>query len=67
MHTTQVHVHAQVWEHPESEKLWCEQIDVGEDKPRQILSGEVTITCTCALYTAILANVKPGTHSLTFV
>lgn len=29
----------QVWEHPESEKLWCEEIDVGEDQPRQIASG----------------------------
>ena len=28
-----------VWEHPDSEKLWCEEIDVGEDKPRQIVSG----------------------------
>ncbi|GAX13173.1 glutamyl-tRNA synthetase [Fistulifera solaris] len=28
-----------VWEHPEAEKLYCEQIDVGEDEPRQIASG----------------------------
>ena len=28
-----------VWEHPDSEKLWCEEIDVGEEKPRQIVSG----------------------------
>ena len=28
-----------VWEHPEAEKLFCEEIDVGEDKPRQIASG----------------------------
>merc|ERR1711865_459054 len=27
------------WEHPDSDKLWCEEIDVGEDKPRQIASG----------------------------
>jgi len=27
------------WEHEESEKLWCEEIDVGEDAPRQIASG----------------------------
>ena len=25
--------------HPESEKLWCEEIDVGEEAPRQIASG----------------------------
>lgn len=27
------------WEHPEAEKLLCEEIDVGEEKPRQIASG----------------------------
>jgi methionine--tRNA ligase beta chain len=28
-----------VWEHPSAEKLWCEEIDVGEEAPRQIASG----------------------------
>lgn len=28
-----------VWKHPDSEKLYCEEIDVGEEKPRQIASG----------------------------
>jgi methionine--tRNA ligase beta chain len=28
-----------VWPHPDAEKLYCEEIDVGEDKPRQIASG----------------------------
>jgi aminoacyl tRNA synthase complex-interacting multifunctional protein 1 len=28
-----------VWPHPEAEKLFCEEIDVGEDQPRQIASG----------------------------
>ena len=27
------------WPHPESEKLFCEEIDLGEDVPRQIASG----------------------------
>ena len=27
------------WHHQEAEKLFCEEIDVGEDKPRQIASG----------------------------
>jgi len=27
------------WPHPESDKLWCESIDVGEAEPRQIASG----------------------------
>ncbi|CAJ1955125.1 unnamed protein product [Cylindrotheca closterium] len=28
-----------VWPHPDAEKLFCEEIDVGEEKPRQIASG----------------------------
>jgi glutamyl-tRNA synthetase len=28
-----------VWEHPEADKLYCEEIDLGEDEPRQIASG----------------------------
>merc|ERR1719253_1609651 len=28
-----------VWEHPEADKLWCEEIDCGEAEPRQIASG----------------------------
>mmetsp|Transcript_43885 Transcript_43885/g.106409 ORF Transcript_43885/g.106409 Transcript_43885/m.106409 type:complete len:452 (-) Transcript_43885:345-1700(-) len=28
-----------VWPHPEADKLFCEEIDVGEDQPRQIASG----------------------------
>jgi len=28
-----------VWKHPKSDKLWCEEIDVGEGQPRQIASG----------------------------
>mmetsp|Transcript_17350 Transcript_17350/g.25854 ORF Transcript_17350/g.25854 Transcript_17350/m.25854 type:complete len:480 (+) Transcript_17350:1-1440(+) len=27
------------WEHETADKLYCEEIDVGEDKPRQIASG----------------------------
>lgn len=30
---------SKVWEHPEADKLYCEEIDVGEDEPRQIASG----------------------------
>ncbi len=29
----------EVWEHESSDKLWCEKIDLGEDEPRQVLSG----------------------------
>lgn len=28
-----------VWEHPEADKLFCEEIDVGEENPRLIASG----------------------------
>ena len=28
-----------VWTHPDADKLYCEEIDVGEDAPRQIASG----------------------------
>jgi len=28
-----------VWEHPEADKLYCEEIDVGEDEPRTVASG----------------------------
>jgi len=28
-----------VWEHEEADKLYCEEIDVGEDDPRQVASG----------------------------
>jgi len=30
-----------VWQHPEADKLYCEEIDIGEEKPRQIASGLV--------------------------
>jgi len=28
-----------VWEHEEADKLYCEEIDIGEDEPRQVASG----------------------------
>lgn len=28
-----------VWDHPDADKLYCEEINVGEDEPRQIASG----------------------------
>ena len=27
------------WDHPDSDKLYCEEIDVGEDEPRNVASG----------------------------
>jgi methionine--tRNA ligase beta chain len=29
----------EAWPHPDSDKLWCERIDVGEEEPREIASG----------------------------
>ncbi len=29
----------EVWPHEESDKLWCEKVDLGDAEPRQILSG----------------------------
>lgn len=34
-----VGVITKVWNHPEADKLYCEEIDCGEDEPRQIASG----------------------------
>jgi len=34
-----VGVLTKTWHHPDSEKLWCEEIDVGEENPRQVCSG----------------------------
>jgi len=29
----------EAWAHPDSDKLWCERIDIGEAEPREIASG----------------------------
>ena len=34
-----VGVITKVWNHPMADKLYCEEIDVGEESPRQIASG----------------------------
>ena len=34
-----VGVITKAWEHEEADKLFCEEIDIGEDTPRQIASG----------------------------
>ena len=34
-----VGVITKVWAHPEADKLYCEEIDVGEEAPREICSG----------------------------
>jgi len=50
-----------VWPHPDSDKLWCEQIDVGESEPRQIASGlrhHVTEEGMLGARVIVLANLK---------
>ncbi len=52
-----------VWPHPDSEKLWCEMIDIGEAEPRQIASGIRHFYPTEAhllnKLVLVLANLKP--------
>ena len=60
----------EAWEHPESDKLWCERIDVGEEEPRQICTGVRayyptadqlegrSVLVVCNLKEAKLAGVK---------
>jgi len=50
-----------VWEHPDSEKLFCEEIDVGEGEPRQIASGLLPYMTAADLegrLVLVLANLK---------
>eukprot|EP01138_Halocafeteria_seosinensis_P006713 gb/GECG01006864.1/.p1 GENE.gb/GECG01006864.1/~~gb/GECG01006864.1/.p1 ORF type:complete len:466 (+),score=82.13 gb/GECG01006864.1/:1-1398(+) len=51
-----------VWKHPEAEKLYCEEIDVGEEDPRQIASGLVEHMPMEQLENRkviVVANLKP--------
>uniref|UniRef100_A0A0G4G7H8 tRNA-binding domain-containing protein n=1 Tax=Chromera velia CCMP2878 TaxID=1169474 RepID=A0A0G4G7H8_9ALVE len=51
-----------VWKHPEAEKLWCEEIEIGEEGgPRQIASGLVGFVPEEGMMNArvlVLANLK---------
>ena len=51
------------WEHPGADKLWVEEIDVGEDKPRQVVSGLRAFKTSEQMTNArvlCLCNVKKG-------
>lgn len=51
-----------VWKHPDSEKLYCEEIDIGDEKPRQIASGLqqfIPIEQMENALVLVLANLKP--------
>ncbi|EEH58816.1 uncharacterized protein MICPUCDRAFT_8179, partial [Micromonas pusilla CCMP1545] len=51
------------WEHPGADKLWVESVELGEERPRQIVSGlrafktEAQMTGARVL---VLCNVKKG-------
>ena len=51
-----------VWAHPEADKLWCEEVDVGASEPRQIASGLREFYHTSAdmegKLVLVLANLK---------
>jgi threonyl-tRNA synthetase len=52
------------WEHPDSDKLWCEEIDIGEDQPRQIASGlrvfYPSVDMMQGRKCLVVANLKPA-------
>jgi methionyl-tRNA synthetase len=52
------------WAHPEAEKLWCEEIDLGEGKPRTIASGLrqfYSLEQMQGRRVVVVANLKPRT------
>lgn len=54
----------EAWEHPDSDKLWCEKIDVGEEEPREIASGLREYYATADDLTGrkvlVVCNLKPA-------
>lgn len=54
----------EAWEHPDSEKLWCEKIDVGEEEPREIASGLRAYYATAEELVGrdviVVCNLKPA-------
>merc|ERR1719310_140070 len=54
----------EAWEHPDSDKLWCEKIDVGEEEPREIASGLRAYYPTADQLTdrkvLVVCNLKPA-------
>jgi len=54
----------EAWEHPDSDKLWCEKVDVGEAEPREIASGLRAYYQTAEELTGrsvlVVCNLKPA-------
>ena len=54
---------AKVWEHPDSTKLWCEEVELGEEKPRQVASGlreHFTKEQMLGRLVVVVCNLKPA-------
>ncbi len=52
------------WAHPEADKLWCEEIDLGEGAPRTIASGlrqHYSLEDMQGRRVIVVANLKPRT------
>jgi methionyl-tRNA synthetase len=59
-----VGVIVRAWAHPEAEKLWCEEIDLGEGKPRTVASGlrqHYSLEQMQGRRCLVVANLKPRT------
>ena len=57
-----VGVITKVWEHPDADKLYCEEIDCGEGEPRQIASGlrpYYTLEQMMGQRLLVVSNLKP--------
>ena len=53
-----------VWEHPTADRLWCEEVDIGEAEPRLIASGlrhVYTEEEMVGQRLVVVANLKPRT------
>jgi len=52
-----------VWRHPNADALYCEEIDVGEEKPRQVVSGLVKFVPEDGMINrrvVVVCNLKPA-------
>ncbi|KAK3280241.1 hypothetical protein CYMTET_11912 [Cymbomonas tetramitiformis] len=52
-----------VWRHPNAESLYCEEIDIGEAKPRTVVSGLVKHIPEAEMMgrrVVVVANMKPS-------
>lgn len=52
-----------MWNHEDAERLYCEEIDVGEDAPRQIASGlreHVSLEEMQGSLVLVVCNLRPA-------